>query len=71
MKQYKLTAADFVSPGESLVPDAILSPEDKAALGIRDPDAPKMSDFLKQQIELRKSQVIEAVDIVIEEKKNF
>lgn len=32
MKQYRITSADFVTPGETLDPDAVLSEEDKAYL---------------------------------------
>lgn len=82
MKQYKITAADFVSPGESLVPDAVLSDEDKATLGLAPPMPakwegpkegapmrPKMSDFLAQQINARKAGEIKAIDVDMPEQK--
>ena len=30
MKQYRITSADFYTPGDTLDPDAVLSPEDLA-----------------------------------------
>jgi hypothetical protein len=32
MRQYKITSADFIKPGELLDPDAYLSPEDLVSL---------------------------------------
>lgn len=69
MSQYRITSADFISPGESLVPDAILSDEDKQALGVRSPNSPTMSEYLNQQIELRKNQSIQPIDIDMPEQK--
>lgn len=67
MTQYKITSADFISPGEALVPDTVLSDEDKKSIHATQN---KMSDYLRQQIELRKAQLIEVVDIVVEQKKD-
>ncbi len=35
MKQYKITSADFLTPGETGEPDAYIDPADLAAYGVR------------------------------------
>ena len=61
MKEYKLTSADFVAPGEALVPDAILSPEDMQVVKSQS----GLAGFLLAQIEQRKQHIIEPFDMTI------
>jgi hypothetical protein len=72
MSNYKITSADFVTPGESLEPDAYLSPEDKALLNST---RTGMSAFLRSNIDARLQQPVEAipestVTIIREQKYN-
>jgi len=68
MKQYKLTSADFVLPGESLEPDAYMSAEDLASIKKQN----ELSGFLHQQIADRLANPVdlpEANTIIIREQK--
>ena len=52
MKEYKITSADFVTPGESLEPDAIMSPEDLANIKSQS----GLAGFLQLQVAQRVAQ---------------
>ena len=59
MNQYKITSADFVIPGESLDPDAII---DHGQLSAEVPQS-KLAAFLKSQISLRQETSGESIEI--------
>lgn len=68
MSEYKITSADFVTPGESLDPDAYISAEDLAVLKKQT----ELSRFLHQQIADRianKTELPEGNTIIIREQK--
>lgn len=69
MTQYKITSADFVTPGESLEPDTVMAPEDLAAIKAQ---AGGISGFLQAQIANRMANNIEVPEsntIIIKERK--
>lgn len=49
IKQYRITAADFQIQGDACAPDAVLSPEDLASLGLL--TQPHQLDLFSQQYE--------------------
>lgn len=61
MSNYRITSAEFITPGESGDPDAILSPEDLQLVKRQS----GLSDFLQAQIEQRKQNKIEPIDVTI------
>lgn len=52
MSDYRITSADFVTPGESLVPDAFISAEDLANIKKQS----DLKEFLHKQIAQRLAQ---------------
>lgn len=68
MKQYKLTSADFITPGESLEPNSYISAEDLANIKKQS----ELAGFLHQQIADRianKVNLPEGNTIIIKERK--
>lgn len=68
MTQYKITSADFLTPGESLEPDAYMSAEDLAQIKKKS----ELGNFLQKQIADRLANPIDlpsANTIIIREQK--
>ena len=69
MSDYRITSADFCATGESLEPDAVMAPEDLAAIKRQ---VGGISGFLQAQIASRMAGEIEVPEtntIIIRENK--
>lgn len=69
MSNYRLTSSDFVTPGESLVPDAVMAHDDLASLK---QTAGGLAGFLQAQIANRianNTELPEGNTIIIREQK--
>lgn len=61
MAEYRITSAEFITPGESGDPDAFLSPEDLQLVKRQS----GLSSFLQAQIEQRKQEKINPYEVTI------